>query len=111
MPRGRAGKMDRDDFIAAASEKHKNADGSPIYNYNQVIYVNSVTPVSIICRQHGVFAKTPSKHIHSQGCPTCGRIRGNTNRKQTQEDEDLVLQNLEDMSDYEELSALAKVSP
>ncbi len=42
------------------------------YTYDDVIYINIDTKVSIKCPEHGVFMQTPYKHINSkQGCPKC----------------------------------------
>ncbi len=42
------------------------------YDYTEVDYVNARTNVSIICRKHGIFTKTPDQHLNRrQGCPEC----------------------------------------
>lgn len=47
------------------------------YSYEDVVYVNTNTPVSIICPSHGPFVVRPRKHVGSmQGCPICGMSRG-----------------------------------
>jgi hypothetical protein len=51
------------DFIRAAELIHGNK-----YDYSRVNYINSKTPVSIVCKEHGVFAKIPDKHLSGQGC-------------------------------------------
>ena len=45
---------------------HKNA-----YNYDDVIYINNLTKVDILCKQHGIFKQTPKSHLIPQGCPKC----------------------------------------
>lgn len=42
------------------------------YDYSLLTYVNSTTPVTIICRIHGEFQQTPSSHIQGSGCKQCG---------------------------------------
>ena len=43
-----------------------------LYDYSKVDYKNANTKIIIICKIHGVFYKTPSKHTNSkQGCPKC----------------------------------------
>ena len=42
------------------------------YNYSEVAYVNSKTPVSIICPRHGIFKQAPYNHLTGQGCRKCG---------------------------------------
>jgi len=42
------------------------------YDYSKVDYKNANTKVIIICKEHGEFYKTPSKHTNSkQGCKKC----------------------------------------
>lgn len=42
------------------------------YDYSLVEYINSSTPVKIMCRTHGVFEQPPSWHLNSAiGCPHC----------------------------------------
>lgn len=52
------------------------------YDYNNVVYVNNITPVEIGCRLHGSFFQTPSDHIlQASGCPRCN---GSTSRGERQ---------------------------
>lgn len=55
-----------DVFIKRANAIHNN-----FYDYSKSEYVNSVTPVCIICPIHGEFQQTPNKHLSGQGCPKC----------------------------------------
>lgn len=41
------------------------------YDYSLVDYVNKDKKVKIICKHHGIFEKTPNKHLSGQGCPSC----------------------------------------
>ena len=52
------------------------------YIYDNVIYINNYTKVSIICPEHGEFWQTPSNHLQGRGCPKCGQYK----RKLKQED-------------------------
>lgn len=54
-------------------EKAKKAHGDR-YDYSLVEYVNSITPVKIICPIHGEFSQTPGMHNSGQGCPICGTL-------------------------------------
>jgi hypothetical protein len=59
-------------FIKLAKKIHKNK-----YNYSKVKYVNSKTPVNILCgdKNHKpfYFTPTPDNHIKKKsGCPKCG---------------------------------------
>ena len=56
-----------EDFIKKASLIHNNK-----YDYSKSTYVNSKTPINIICPIHGEFQQTPDSHVNGkQGCPKC----------------------------------------
>lgn len=45
-------------------------------------YINNITPMSILCKEHKPFKQKPNKHLAGQNCPDCARIeRANKNRK------------------------------
>lgn len=56
-----------EDFIAKANGIHKGK-----YDYSLVSYKDSVTPVNIICPEHGKFMQRPVMHLSGRGCPKCG---------------------------------------
>jgi len=60
-------KKTTDDFIKESKEVHDNR-----YDYSLVEYVNIITKVKIICKEHGMFEQKPVKHLNKQGCPKCG---------------------------------------
>lgn len=41
------------------------------YDYSKVIYQGSNTKVTITCKHHGDFLKSPQKHLAGQGCKMC----------------------------------------
>jgi len=53
-------------FISKANIRHNNK-----YDYSLVNYVNSITKVEIICREHGPFLVRPDAHVRKVGCPIC----------------------------------------
>ena len=53
------------------------------YIYDKVIFKKMKIPVVITCPIHGDFLQTPYKHLHGQGCPHCGNIKKNADRKIT----------------------------
>ena len=63
---GMARRLSQDEFIKKANEVHGDK-----YDYSKVDYVNSVTKVCIICKEHGKFLQNPSNHAQGQGCPKC----------------------------------------
>lgn len=60
-------RMTKEEFIAAAQQIHGDK-----YLYDEVVYVNSTTPVIIKCRIHASFSKTPKDHLQKgSGCGQC----------------------------------------
>ena len=56
------------------TEKAKNKHGDK-YIYENLIYVDSKTKVSVTCKVHGDFKQTPSDHLNGYGCWECGVIK------------------------------------
>lgn len=57
----------KDIFIEKAKAIHGDK-----YDYSKVQYINSYTPVTIICPVHGEFERLPMRHIEAKaGCPIC----------------------------------------
>ena len=52
-------------------EKSRKIHGDK-YDYSKVEYINSHTPVKIICKIHGEFEQSPTNHLCGKGCPICG---------------------------------------
>jgi len=48
------------------------------YDYSEVVYVNTHTPVTIICPAHGPFDQKPGAHLSGHGCPACWAERRST---------------------------------
>lgn len=63
-------KMNIDEFIERANKRHNNR-----YNYPDNNYINSVTPISIECPEHGLFKQTPGNHLRGVGCSKCAGNR------------------------------------
>ena len=61
--------MDTNYFTEKAKAIHKNR-----YDYSKVNYINSYTPIEIVCKRHGSFFQKPSVHLTGCGCPKCGII-------------------------------------
>lgn len=53
-------------FVARARRKHGDR-----YDYCEVDYEDSRTPVVIACPDHGPFEQAPVKHLWGAGCPSC----------------------------------------
>jgi len=62
-----SGKKTTEEFIIKAREVHEDK-----YDYSKTDYINSKTPVIIICPEHGEFTQKPYVHInHKSGCSKC----------------------------------------
>ena len=55
------------EFIDRARKNH----GADKYDYSQVEYVNNRIHINIVCKEHGVFTQTPTRHLAGDGCPHC----------------------------------------
>lgn len=56
------------------------------YEYDEVEYVNSNTPIKIYCRTcNDSFMQKPINHTTGSGCPICGKAKANQSRKNTTE--------------------------
>lgn len=62
-------KYSTQEFINKSKEVHGEQ-----YEYSEIVYVNSVTKVNIICKKHGVFQQRPSAHLKGHGCKICNNI-------------------------------------
>ena len=58
-----------DDWLKRSKDKYGDK-----FNYSLVKYKNSVTPVSIICKRHGLLVQTPAMHLN-YGCKACNSNR------------------------------------
>jgi hypothetical protein len=72
-------------FVDKANKIHNNK-----YNYNQVLYVNKRTKISIICPIHGEFTQTPDIHLDNHGCPKCKSSKGEITIRKYLEDKNIV---------------------
>lgn len=60
-----------EEFLKQAIEVHKDK-----YEYSKCIYVDSSTPVLIICPIHRDFYQLPNNHLKGCGCPKCNESHG-----------------------------------
>lgn len=68
-------KLTKEDFIEKARIVHGDK-----YDYSNVEYINSTTPVCIICPIHGEFWQTPNAHLNGHGCDQCWAERRRTKK-------------------------------
>ena len=55
------------------------------YDYSQVVYKKSNTPVNIICKIHGLFPQRPFDHVAGQECPKCAIEKQTKDKRYTKE--------------------------
>ena len=67
-------------FIEEAMRVHGDK-----YDYSRVEYVNSQTPVEIICPLHGVFVQKPNNHLRGNECPQCSREKQSARQAMSQD--------------------------
>jgi len=68
-------KMTKEEWLSRAIYKHHDK-----YDYSDVVFINSKTPVKIKCILHNTFFnQIAGNHLYNQGCPTCGNIRRQSN--------------------------------
>lgn len=59
-------------FVIKAKKTHGDK-----YNYDESVYIDSKTHITIKCLIHGDFIQKPKDHINNkQGCPTCNESKG-----------------------------------
>ena len=63
-------------FIEQAKQLH-----GTLYDYQEVEYKQSFIPVSVICRNHGIYQIQPSRHLEGSGCPSCSKRSSNIERR------------------------------
>lgn len=69
------------EFITYCKQIHGD-----IYDYSNVVYVNNLKEVLIICKDHGEFLQLPKTHKRGNGCIKCGLIkRANSKRSNNNE--------------------------
>jgi hypothetical protein len=70
-----------DKFIEDARKVHGDK-----YDYSQTEYVGCHKKIKIVCRIHGVFIQSATKHLCGDGCPVCGANSSIKNRTKTTQD-------------------------
>lgn len=65
-----------DSFIEKANSVHGEK-----YEYSLVNYIDSQTPVKIVCYEHGEFNQRPNDHINGVRCPGCANVGFNKTKE------------------------------
>lgn len=59
----------------------------PENNHSQAVYINTHTPIKIMCPIHGAFMMRPADYLNlGQGCPQCGKIKAADGLRMTREE-------------------------
>lgn len=94
-------------------EKSKIIHGDK-YDYSKVEYISAHNCVDIICKKHGCFKQTPTRHLSGSGCQLCA-IESRINKNSSTTDEfiyksRIVHGNKYDYSKVEYISAISNVN-
>lgn len=82
-------KSNKSEFVKRSVEKHGNK-----FDYDKVVYVNSQTKVTLICKNNHEFSVRPDMHLNQgHGCRTC------KNNKMVKSNIDFITQLKEKYSD------------
>ena len=92
------------EFIEKANIVHKNK-----YDYSKTKYVDSHTPVIIICPIHKEFIQAPHKHLVGHGCPKCAKNGIKYDENDLIEKFNLVHKNKYDYSNVEYKNSHTKI--
>lgn len=93
-------------------EKLKERFGDK-FGLDNFVYIDSQTPVELICPTHGPFRRTPTQILYSsQGCPECREEQQRITREDTHTNKSVVLNNIlqinaTEINDYKALKAQA----
>lgn len=63
-------RLTTESVIKSFVEKHGEK-----YDYSRVNYTDSDTPVLIGCKIHGFVKTTTFRHLNTEGCPECGKLK------------------------------------
>ena len=80
-------KLTTEEFIKQSKTVHDNK-----YDYSLSIYKGCNIKVKIICKEHGLFEQTPSKHINNQGCPVCNESKGEKEIRKLLDNKDVIFE-------------------
>jgi len=74
-------KSNTNEFIEKSIKLHGDK-----YDYSKVEYNNSHKKVIIVCKTHGDFIQSPTKHLNGDGCNKCGYEIISAKKRLTQEE-------------------------
>jgi Zn finger protein HypA/HybF involved in hydrogenase expression len=60
------------------------------YDLSKLIYIDSTTPIIVICKIHGEFTKNPSEFLRDGGCRACGNVNKTMSWSDVQEEFEMI---------------------
>jgi hypothetical protein len=94
--------LSKEDFVKNANIVHNNK-----YDYSLVDYKSSISKVSIICPEHGIFKQKPNIHVSSKcGCPVCNFSKGELEIKKWLEENNISYEQQKIFSDCKNIRSL-----
>lgn len=67
---------DKEHFVKRSVAQH----GEGVFTYENVVYKNAKTQVTVTCKEHGDFPTYPDNHWLGAGCPDCSEAGFSSNR-------------------------------
>lgn len=68
------------------------------YDLSKLNYIDSTTPITIICKTHGEFIKNPSEFLRDGGCRACANVNKTMSWNRVQEEFEMIHGKLFDYS-------------
>lgn len=79
--RGETQRSNNEEFIKKGIDRYGELD-----DYSKVKYINNKTKVTLICKKHGEYTKTPSEYLRGERCQECSKIETAIKRTMTFDD-------------------------
>ena len=77
-------RLGSEEIVRKIKEVHGNE-----YDTTHILEMDDLTtetPITLVCKEHGEFVKTPHALFAGQGCPVCGRINAGMKTRLTQDE-------------------------
>lgn len=69
------GNKKRKNYVDVKNKFDEKYNGIYNYPYLEDEYKNNRTPITAICKMHGIFKVRPDNHLNGRGCPICGQTK------------------------------------
>lgn len=99
-------KWDVNAFLSKARIVHGDR-----YDYSMVVFVDRLTKVNILCKEHGVFQQSPAGHCKGAGCSECWKNkRRESNKSRSKTTEQFIKEAKEIHGDFYDYSLTEYIS-